>query len=138
MLQLVRYPDWAARLHAALLARRRTPHQWGQFDCALCAADLVAAMTGEDFGARWRGTYSTEEEAETLLKMVGWGDLAGLADAHLPRRLERPRRGDVVLADGLYGPFLAVVAQAGQIAGPTARGVGLTPIGEAKLAWSVG
>lgn len=137
-MSLVRYPDWPGRLHAAVLAARRTPHAWGQFDCALCAADLVHAITGEDFGARWRGTYASEEEADALLKMMGWGDLAGLADAHLPRRLERPRRGDVVLAEGLCGPFLAVVAQSGQVAGPTAKGLRLTPIGEARLWWSVG
>lgn len=135
---LVRYPDWPARLHAAVLAALRTPHEWGQFDCALCAAHLVHAITGEDFGARWRGTYSSEAEAQALLVREGWGDLSGLASAHLPPRIERPRRGDVTLSRGIYGPFLGVVVQSGQVAGPSARGIRLSPLSDVMQSWSVG
>jgi len=114
-----RFPDWPQRLAAAIAARRDVPHIWGQNDCALFAADLVAAETGQDFGAMFRGRYSDEEGAKAILAAHGWATLADVADHCLPRREGRPRRGDLVLEEGRFGPFLGVCWQGGVIgAGP--------------------
>jgi hypothetical protein len=138
MLELVRFPDWSRRLHQAILERRRRPHQWGQFDCALCGAELVDAITGVNFGAPFRGTYDSPETARAVLEANGWPEIGAMVSAFLPERFERPRRGDVVLGDGEFGPFIAVVADPGYMAGPTRYGLRLTPLRHAARAWSVG
>lgn len=103
-----RHPDWPERFRRALDARRRLPFAWGTNDCATFAADVIAAMTGVDFAEGLRGQYASREEADALLEERGWGDVEGLADAFLPRLEGRPRRGDVVMLQGLEGRYLAV------------------------------
>jgi hypothetical protein len=44
---------------------------WGQHDCMLFVADWARRLTGNDPGARWRGTYSTQAEAEAILSRGG-------------------------------------------------------------------
>jgi hypothetical protein len=102
-----RFPDWPRRFWQAIHDRRAIPHVWGQSDCALYAADLVKAMTGEDLASRFRGTYDSEAGAAATLEAQGWESLADMADAFLDR-CERPARGDIVLLPGLFGPYLAV------------------------------
>lgn len=133
-----RLPDWPQRLARAIDERANRPHVWGQNDCALYAADLIAAVTGEDIGAQYRGRYSDEAGAGALLKEIGVDGLAGLADAFLPRMEgSRPRRGDAVLAEGRYGPFLGIV-WSGRIIGPGPKRPLLWPIAGVIAAWSVG
>jgi hypothetical protein len=136
-MELVRFPDWPQRLYRAIEARRETPYAWGQNDCALFAAALIWAETGQDFGQPFRGAYADEASAQRMLEAHGWKDLTAMADALLPRRSERPRRGDAVLMEGRFGPFLGILWQGGVIGpGPTrpiiwpARGV--------IACWSVG
>lgn len=40
---------------------------WGQHDCMLFVADWAKCLTGQDPGARWRGTYRTEAEGDAIL-----------------------------------------------------------------------
>lgn len=103
-----RFPDWPERLGRALRERLSLPFAWGSNDCAIFAADCILAQTGVDFAEGLRGAYSSYEEAEALLAAKGWHGLQGLADAFLPRREGRHRRGDVVLLKGRVGSFLAV------------------------------
>jgi hypothetical protein len=102
-----RYPDWPQRLAAAIAGKRSIPHTWGENDCALCAADLVLAQTGQDFAAGFRGLYRDEDGANAVLAELGIERLDGLVDALLPRREGRPQRGDVSLIAGERGAFLA-------------------------------
>lgn len=132
-----RYPDWPRRLRLAIEERRNLPHAWGSNDCALYAADLVAAMTGVDLGEAFRGRYSDAAGAEAELARRGWADLSGVADAFLPRRLERPRRGDVVLQPGRFGPFLGIVWN-GEVIGAGVLRPTLWPLRETIACWSVG
>ena len=53
-----RLEDWPERLAAFVEARRAMPFRWGQNDCALFAADAVAAVTGVDLAERWRGLWA--------------------------------------------------------------------------------
>ena len=136
---LSRFPDWPQRLAMALEARRSTPFAWGQNDCATFAADMIEAITGQDFAIAFRGRYKTKTGSLRMLRAHAWNDLSDLADAHLPRCSDRPKRGDVVLYAGRHGAFLGIY-WAGQIYGPGAAGVASWPAdADAILAiWSVG
>ena len=137
MRDLQRFPDWPQRLAHALEARRALPHVWGENDCALFAASMVEAITGVDFGAEFRGQYSDEAGAREMMEAWGWADLAALADDCLPPQEGRARRGDVVLVDGRFGPFLGVVWSGGVI-GPGPRHAILWPAAQYERAWRVG
>lgn len=54
-----RLPDWRPRLVAYLEEVRARPFAYGSHDCALFVAGAVAAMTGFDAAAGFRGRYST-------------------------------------------------------------------------------
>jgi hypothetical protein len=135
---LVRLPDWDQRLVAFTRSVLRRPFEWGGHDCALFAADAVAAMTGFDLAADYRGQYASEEEAWEFLASLGYFDLEALAAARLPRRsIAEARRGDVALAAGEFGDFLAI-CDGETMVGPSARGVSHTPMTSAKAAFGVG
>lgn len=136
-MQLQRFPDWPERLGRAIEARKGDPYAWGQNDCALFASEMIAAMTGQDFGAMFRGTYSDEAGAMAMLQAHGWSDLEAMADALLPRRTDRPRRGDLVLHAGRLGAFLGI-RWAGGIVGPGERRAIILPARETQACWSVG
>lgn len=138
MIELVRFPDWPQRLLAAVNARRAMPYAWGSNDCVLYAADMVAAITGIDLAEEFRGAYHDERGAAALMAREGWADLASLADAHLPRCLARPRRGDLVLLPGTRGDYLGIVAASGVVAAPDVDKPRLRPMTGLIAAWSVG
>lgn len=131
-----RFPDWPQRLSRAIEAKRAEPHAWGQNDCALCAADLVAAMTGHDFGAPFRGRYSDEAGAWAILDSLGHADLASLADSVLPRGEGRVARGDLVLQPHPEGAFLAI-AWGGGVVGPGPHGLGKVTRAPDAIFWRV-
>jgi hypothetical protein len=105
-----RLPDWRSRLAAATEAHRRD----ASGDCALKVADAIAAMTGVDLAAPYRGRYTTIAEGLALLAADGYDDLCAFAAAHLEEvHPSQARVGDVMAfeVDGL-------VDGAVQIAGP--------------------
>ena len=105
VLPLVRLPDWQIRLAALVEDRLHQPFAWGARDCCLWAADAVHAITGVDFGAAYRGAYSTPESAAKVFRQV--------------RGLER-------LCDGLLGDrVLPILAQPGDV------GLVSEPLGDA-------
>jgi hypothetical protein len=74
-----RLPSWRSALHAYLHDVWRKPLVWGEHDCALFSAGGVQAMTGEDFGAPYRGRYKTLAGGLRLLKKRGFDSHADLA-----------------------------------------------------------
>lgn len=50
---------------------RRSAHIYGMSDCLLSIADYGRDLCGFDVGARWRGTYSTEAEAQHIVSEAG-------------------------------------------------------------------
>lgn len=75
----IRQEGWESALFDYIRAARSRPFVWGEFDCCLFVADIIAAMTGVDVAADFRGRYSTATGALRLVKKSG-GDLDGLAE----------------------------------------------------------
>jgi hypothetical protein len=106
-LPLRRLPDWQLRMAALVEDRLHAPFVWGARDCCLWAADVVHAVTGVDFGAPYRGTYSTQAEAAAIFRAVrGWPRLcSALLGPAIAPAMAQP--GDVGLVDSADGPALA-------------------------------
>jgi len=133
-----RIKGWEQALPAATRAAMARRHAWGSHDCALFAADCVQAMTGEDLAAEFRGTYKDEAGARRTLAALGCADVGDLAARYLPE-ISPPeaRRGDVVMIEGKYGPFLAIVDGRTAV-GPSRRGLEHAPVTSARRGWRVG
>jgi hypothetical protein len=140
-----RVAGWEQTLHRFNMACLRRPFAWGEFDCALYAADAINAMTGVDFAADFRGRYDSEESAWRFLASLGYRDLGELASSRLPEILTpdgKPapslaRRGDVGLFNGEQGQFLAI-CDGRTFVGPTLRGLQHAPLTACLRAWRVG
>jgi len=95
-----RYLDWRARLSASIEARRRSLHVYGGNDCGLFVADCIAAMTGIDIAADFRGRYDSLASAVTMLQAAGYADLCEVLAARLEEiHPSRARAGDVMAFD---------------------------------------
>lgn len=126
----MRLPDWSTRLQAAVAERLQRPFAWGAMDCALFAADCVAACTGADPAADFRGRYRSEFGARRLIaRAVGGGGLGALAAARLGSEIPPglALRGDVGLSDQGEGMPLLVVCNGPQWLGPGPSGVVIAP-----------
>ena len=134
----VRRQDWPLRLNAWLDSVRDRAFSWGQFDCALGAADAVFAMTGVDYAVEFREAYFSKRNAVRLL--AERGGLEALVTQALGAPLDGPKlaqRGDVVLVDSRGdGPALAVVIGAAAVA-PSSAGVVFVPAPQWLKAWRV-
>ena len=130
-----RIKTWRSALFAALDAHRGKPFEWGVHDCAILAADAVAAMTGEDLASPYRGLYASAAEATALLEGNGFADAVALAAS----RFEEPVGGNSVpiALQGVGGLALGVVTGAVvQVMGP--RGLADVPLDAAVRAFRVG
>ena len=134
--KLRRFEDWPRRLDAAIEAARERPFCWGENDCALFAADVVVALTGEDLAAYGRGQY---DSAETARRMINaGGGLAVIATKALgePIPVAQARRGDVVLRCGDHGPSLGICLGA-RCAFTGIEGLVFLNLKECEQAWHV-
>ena len=133
----LRHPDWQARLVAYLHAARLRPFAYGRHDCCLFAADAVAAMTGVDIAAPWRGRYTTLRGGIRVLRRSGHRDHVALAAAHfaeIPPLSAQP--GDLAVLATQAGPALGVVqGEAVYVLGP--QGLGLVSLLRAHRAFRV-
>lgn len=88
---------WEKHLRDWHKANLRTPFQYGTFDCCVAAADAVLAITGTDFAAPFRGTYTNLRESIEVLEDHG-GTVDGVARVHLglPMHPRMAQRGDVL------------------------------------------
>lgn len=135
-----RRPDWEARLSALIKARREQPFKWGEADCALWGADVVAAQTGADFGEPFRGKYENAEGAALALREWGAGTLTRTFDRHLHRTLPSlAKRGDLVKArKSPVSPQGAIgVVIGGDALFVGEQGLERLPRANWSLAWSV-
>lgn len=120
-----RLPDWEARLNDLIAERFSEPFRWGVHDCALWGADVVHALTGEDFGAAFRGKYEDAEGAAKALREFGAGTVVKTFDRHLRRKDKAfASTGDVVRTNNqgaigvIYGGAALCVGDVGLIRAP--------------------
>jgi len=59
---------WERSLGDMVSERCKDPFIWGEWDCALFAAECILSMTGVDVAKGYRGTYSTSFGAIRVLK----------------------------------------------------------------------
>ncbi|MFN3971239.1 MAG: DUF6950 family protein [Gemmobacter sp.] len=105
-----RLPDWRSRLIAYVAAAAGMPFRPGRHDCALFAAGAVAAMTGFDGAAPWRGRYTTLRGGLRVLRREGYADHLALVTAHLaPVPPAFARAGDLAAVPDTAGTALGVV-----------------------------
>jgi uncharacterized protein DUF6950 len=147
---LKRFPDWQRRLAAQMEKARAAKFAWGTFDCALAVCDAIAAITGVDPAAPYRGKYATEAEATALIGDDLGAFAAGIF-SNLGAKEVRPtfaRRGDVVLVNntppsspsGIVSTALGFVDLSGAFA-PCAsgdKGVVRVRMGRWLRAWQIG
>jgi len=133
--RLTRLPDWQSRLHAWLLEISGQPFEPGRHDCALFAAGAVAAMTGEDPAALFRGRYSTVRGGQRMLKREGHRDHVAFAAAQLDEiNILQARPGDLAVTPGEGGDALGVVqGEWVYVLGP--NGMGMVPLSAATRAF---
>lgn len=132
-----RLPDWPARFAALVRQRRAHPFVWGQHDCVLWAADVVLALTGADFGAQYRGTYSTALQAAHLVEDLG--GLTAIVSSYLgePISPSMARVGDIgLVSDG--GRDLVAVCNGAHWLAPGASGLAVLSLNAGVSAWRVG
>lgn len=122
---------WERRLDDAI---RATPaFAWGSADCCMFAARVVHAITGKDFGERFR--YVDQWGAGRILRR--YGGVEGIATRFLgaPKPAALATRGDVVL---VRSPKSMLAICAGHvIAAQGEDGVVFLPLSAALKAWSV-
>lgn len=99
MIQLKRKPLWRADFKRVIDDMRRRPFDWStQYDCGLgLVVETVRAITGHDFGERYRGRYSTPMGAYRMMKKEGFETLADLVASLGPEiHPSQCQTGDVV------------------------------------------
>lgn len=106
----MRHPDWKLRLISYVGTCAKIPFAYGQHDCALFAAGCIAAMTGVDLAAEWRGTYTSLKGGLAALKRAGYADHLALAADHFEKIAPAfAAAGDLAVIDGPEGAALGVV-----------------------------
>ena len=131
-----RLPTWQTRFALLCMERRARAFEWGAHDCCLWAADAVHAVTGQDFAASLRGTYSTAAEAAKVLKAAG--GVRAVARKALGEQIHPALAavGDVVLLAQEGRELLAVCNGTEALcAAPT--GLAPVPMRQALAAWKV-
>jgi len=133
---MTRLPTWQTRFALLCIERRVRAFAWGQHDCCLWAADAVRALTGQDFAADLRGTYTTAAEAVRVLKKLG--NVRGIATAALGDSVAPAFAavGDIVLMEQDGRQLLAVC---NGLEALCAGDAGLAPAGmeQALAVWKV-
>lgn len=132
--ELKRLRDWREQLSLYIEACRRTPLAYGTYDCGLFAAGAIAAMTGEDPAAAFRGRYASAAEAEALLASEGYTDLVDLVVSILPE-IEHPAFaviGDVMAFPGPVAGWSIGICVGERVAAIREDGAGLGSVGRGK------
>jgi hypothetical protein len=96
-----RLPNWQHRLANTIATAEKVPFAWGTWDCALAACRLIHSVTGVDPAESYRGKYSTEAEALTIVGVDLGTFAAGIAQSFGMAEVgpTYARRGDLVLVN---------------------------------------
>ena len=108
---MIRHVAHAKIMSQALEDLDKQPFDWAERNCLSAACDVVAAMTGEDPLAAYRGTYA--DEAAAMAIVAQHGDLFGFVSHILDQEpMENPLYscdGDVWVIDLPNGPTAGIL-----------------------------
>lgn len=133
----MRLPDWPQRLDECIEEARSREFSYGTFDCALFAAECVAAMTGNNYAIELRG-YDNKVAAYRIV--AAYGSLETMTTALLKREPIHPamaRRGDVVIGEDDAGQDCIGVCLGTTCAFPAPQGLRIVQRSRARLAWRI-
>ena len=106
-------------------------------DCALFLAGGVAAMTGQDYAAPYRGRYTTTRGGLRILRNEGFADHLALAEHHLKREpVAFANAGDGAAVEW-EGQLALGIIQGAQIYVLNEAGLALVPLSSAICALEV-
>lgn len=129
-------PGWENRLIEYIATIRARDYAPSELDSGMFPAGAVAAMTGVDHVASWRGKYKTAARGKAMLRRKGYADyvefVASLFEEH-PSPL-MAQRGDLVVIEQ-DGVSVLGIAQGEHIYVMTLKGLGLVPLTRAKRAF---
>ncbi|MEJ2803854.1 hypothetical protein WAE61_18365 [Comamonadaceae bacterium PP-2] len=119
-----------------VLQRLDLPFAWGTNDCAVFAADVVRAVTGEDPLAALRGQWVDLSSAARAIAAAG-GLEAGLESMGF-ERLEPlyAQRGDVVVYRGEAGDLSLAICAGDSLLSPGEAGLQRLSIARGVSAWA--
>jgi hypothetical protein len=136
-----RLPKWESLFADWVESAQRTPFKWGENDCALHAAKCVLAITGEDPGEDFRGTYKTKIGAGRALVKNGFKSLEEVGDDRFGPRvsINQARRGDIVLGELDTGKTMLVYL-GGEYLAPSEQGAQVVPrsVVNDEIVWRIG
>lgn len=134
---MTRLPNWRGLLVAWVAGAATRPFAEGSHDCALFAAGAIAAMTGADPAAGYRGRYRSTRGGLRVLRRAGLADHLALADRHFARIAPAfARAGDLAAVAEAGGPCLGIV-QGERIYVLRPEGLATVPLTTAVTAWRV-
>ena len=129
--------NWPTLLAHFIEDRKAVPFEWGKNDCCLFVADAIEHITGNDYAAEYRGTYTTELGAYRSLKKRGDGTVASAWAAHFPEiPVNAMGRGDVALVLVKEEPAVSICFGA-RLWIVSKQGLITLPRSEAVKAWRV-
>jgi hypothetical protein len=140
---MTRLDGWPERLSAVIEDARRTPFVWGETDCCQFVGRCVAAMTGTNPAAAWRGRARTARGASRIIRRLGGMRAAWRAVLGPETPLPLAGRGDVVIVPGRTDDAVGIVDLSGVHAitvaevSADARTLRVHPLSAALVAWRI-
>ncbi|RAP39325.1 hypothetical protein BYZ73_21125 [Rhodovulum viride] len=136
---ILRREGWELRLAAEIRAWEGRAFVWGAADCLGFCRATARAMIGTD-PIPDLPAYASEIQAAKGLVRLGFGSIADLIDAHLPRvAVALARRGDWVMGDAAGAlPGAMGVVTGRQAVHLAERGPVRRPVLDAEVAWRIG
>lgn len=130
---------WPSLLAEFIEGRMFKPFAWGVNDCAMFCADWIHTATGVDPAAEFRGTYSSEAEADAVLARF-LGSIEYVVGGILKRHesVHFAKRGDIVMFMNHGRRTLGIVDLHGsRIMSPGKDHMEFFYIGDGVCAWEV-
>lgn len=133
----MRLHDWQLRYAKECNKWRDAPFKWGEHDCCLWAANIVLALTGQDFANDLRFSYDSALGAAKVLERLGGVEAIATAALGEPVPVLMAGVGDIVCIDQEGRRSLAVCNGTNVLAVAAAGGLAVLPLTDAVLLWKV-
>jgi hypothetical protein len=129
----MRVDHWRSKLLAFLDSQEREPFAYGVNDCLLMTAGAVAAVTGVDHAAPYRGRYTTLRGGKRVIGMTPLDLVASILPEILP---VEAGDGDIAAKrESAEWSFGVIVGAHFYVR--TETGLGILPRGDAEKAFRV-